>query len=159
MRGDYPAGPYGTGENAILENLSFVSTEGEAFELESLYQDSSNQLLLLTTAADWCSVCIEEQPKLQSIFEEYQEDGLEIVVALFETSDYQPASAATAANWKTRFDLSYTVVADPEFQLDAYYDSALTPMNMVVDLASMQILWIGTGWDETTLIGILQARL
>ncbi len=51
------------------------------------------------------------------------------------------------------------MVADSEGALSAYYDPQLTPMNMIVDVASMKILWLTTGWDQSTVEAILSSKL
>src|SRR5689334_10748420 len=70
-RSGYPEGPYGKNEGSILENLEFVATDDSAFSLQNIYADGVNQLLLLTTAAGWCTACREEQPALQDLYDTY----------------------------------------------------------------------------------------
>ena len=76
---------------------------------------------LMTTSAGWCTACIEEQPKLQSLHNEFGEQGLAIMVVLFEKEDYTPADARMARIWKSRYNLDFSVVADPEFTMQPYY--------------------------------------
>jgi hypothetical protein len=39
-----------------------------------------------------------------------------------------------------------------------YYDSSLTPLNMLVDVSSMKILTANTGWDESAVTAIVESR-
>lgn len=158
-RSSYPEGPYGTARGDVLEDLAFVDPEGDALSLGSIFADENNRLLLLSTAAGWCTACIEEQGALEDLHAAHGAGGLVVLVALFEDSDFQPADATLAAAWKQEHELSFDVVADPEFQLDAYYDASLTPMNMMVDLDTMEILVISTGWEPSTVESIIEARL
>ena len=96
---------------------------------------------------------------LQELYDTHGDAGLAVLVAVFEDRDYQPATAALAGAWKDEHALSFDVVADPDFVLAGYYDSALTPMNMVVDLDTMQILRISTGWDPSAITALIEARL
>jgi hypothetical protein len=81
------------------------------------------------------------------------------MVAVFEDRDYQPATPALAGEWQEEHGLTFPVVADPDFLLADYYDTALTPMNMIVDVNTMSILRISTGWDPSAITAIIEARL
>ena len=155
----YPAGPYGTSEQSVLANLDFVSPDDMPFEFRELQQDPNNKLLLLATSAGWCVACIEEHPALISRHDSFGAKGLAIMIASFEDKDFNPSDAAYAAQWKRQYSLPFTVVADPTFKLSAYYDRDLTPMNMFVDMNTMQIIRITTGFDETVVDAIINSRL
>lgn len=159
-RSTYPAGPYGTTEGSILANLEFIDTEGMPWSLGQVHADPSRKLMLITTSAGWCTACIEEQPALKERHTTYSGRGLSIVLATFENENFQPADVAyVKRSWKERFDLPFTVVVDPSFKLGAYYDESLTPMNMVVEVETMKILRIMTGFDAAVIDAILDARL
>jgi len=158
-RDGYPPGPYGTTADTVIANLQFTTAEGDPLSFEDLYADGDNRLLLISTAAGWCTSCREEQPKLQSLHAQHHARGLVVLLALFEDAAYATATAAEAARWKDRNSLTFDVVADEAFALSAYYDPMSTPMNMMVDVASMKILWLTTGWDQTTIDAIIQSRL
>ena len=96
---------------------------------------------------------------MESLFVDHAERGLRVLVSLFEDAEFAPADAALARAWKAEHRLTFDVVADPAFQLDAYYDSSLTPMNMIVDIDTMEIVRTTTGWDPTVVESIIEARL
>jgi hypothetical protein len=158
-RSSYPAGPYGTAQGDVIEDLAFSTSTGEAFGLGDIFADTSTKLLLLSTAAGWCTACIEEQGALEELSQTHGPDGLEVMVALFEDRDYQAATPALAEEWTQEYGLTFPVVIDPEFVLADYYDEALTPMNMIVDVNTMTILRISTGWDPSAITAIIEARL
>ena len=106
VREGYPSGPFGTAEGAILDNLEFQDTSGAPFKLETVYQDSSKKLLVISTTAGWCTACKEEQPELQSLYLEHGADGLEIIVGIFEDAQFQPATPALAQAWKDEYKLT-----------------------------------------------------
>jgi thiol-disulfide isomerase/thioredoxin len=153
----YPGG--GVSEGETIGNLEFVGPDGECFSFADIYSDADNKLLLLSTSAGWCSACIEEQPALEALHEQYRERGLFVMVSLFQYKNYSAADAALAKAWVDTYDLDLKVVADPEFVLSAYYDTSLTPMNMMVDLDTMTILKITTGWDPALVQSIIDAKL
>ncbi|MFC1612149.1 TlpA disulfide reductase family protein [Myxococcota bacterium] len=158
-RDGYPAAPFGVKEGSVIDNLQLTNSDDSPFALQDVYADGDNRLLLVSTAAGWCVACIEEQPTLQSLYEEHQADGLFVLVSLYQDAQNQPADAALAAGWKQAYGVSFAVVADPSFLFDAYYDSSLTPMNMLVDVCDMTILKITTGNDPSAIEAIIESRL
>ncbi len=158
-RDSYPGGPYGTQEGDVIAPHAFLTTAGEPFSLADVFADRGNELLLITTAAGWCTACIEEQPKLQALHEQYAARGLFVLVAYFEDESFQPASPADADGWRQRFALDPLVVADPDFAFADYYDASLTPLNLIVDVGCMSIVKAITGWDEAVVESIIDARL
>jgi peroxiredoxin len=158
-RSSYPAGPYGTGQGDTITDLSFVRPDDSPFALSDLFADTQNRLLLVSTAAEWCTACREEQGALESLYQEHGAAGLAVLVAVFEDANFQPATSAIAGKWREDYGLTFDVVADPSFQFADYYDETLTPMNMIVDLDTMEIVVISTGWDPSAIDAIIEARL
>jgi len=158
-RSSYPAGPYGVAQGEVITDLSFSTATDEAFGLADIFADTSKTLLLLSTAAGWCTACIEEQGAIEELSTIHGPDGLQVMVALFEDRDYQPATPALAAEWQQEHGLTFPVVVDADFILADYYDEALTPMNMIVDVNTMTILRVSTGWDPSAITAIIEARL
>lgn len=159
MRGEYPVGPYGLTEGSVIEPISFLLPDSMPRTLEDVWDDPSKKILLMTTSAGWCTACIEEQPKLKEFQEKYGAAGLYIIVALFEDSASNAATAELAASWQRQYSLPFDVVADPQFLLGRYYDRTLTPMNMLVDVGQMKILRISTGFDANATEAIISARV
>ncbi|MBN1946036.1 MAG: TlpA family protein disulfide reductase [Bradymonadales bacterium] len=155
-REGYPTGPYGVTEGSILADLEFTSVDDTPFSLQDIYADGHNQVLLINTAAGWCTACIEEMPALQELYDTYGGKGLFVLVTVFENLNYQAATAADAATWKQRYDLTTEVVADPAFLLQDYYDSTFTPMNMIVEVPTMKIVRITTGFDRSAIESLIR---
>ncbi|MFN3201224.1 MAG: TlpA family protein disulfide reductase [Bradymonadia bacterium] len=160
-RATYPASGYGTSEGAILTNLGFVDDLGNAIDLGDIRMDASNKVLLISTSAGWCTACIEEQPKLQALSDELHDDGLVVFVALFEDAEFNPSNADLANQWRRQYSLGddVYVVSDEPFVLQDYYDRSLTPMTMIVDLDTMEMVKIDTGFDESAVRAIIGALL
>ncbi|MBR58576.1 MAG: hypothetical protein CMH54_11205 [Myxococcales bacterium] len=157
--GLYAAGPYGVEEGDTIADLSFVLSDGGEFSFGELYNDPDAKLLLLSTTAGWCTACIEEQPELQALHLAHKDQGLVVIVSIFEDIQYQPAGPSHAKQWKEAYGLDFRVVADTDFELSAYYDTSLTPMNMFVDLETMEIIKITTGWNPTLVDAIINLKL
>jgi thiol-disulfide isomerase/thioredoxin len=166
--GAYPSGPYGTTDNATITNHAFVLPDGSKFgvlEDPTAYTLHDNifkpgaKVLLLVTAAEWCTACREEAPKLQSLYQDLHEQGLEIVTAIFEDADTGPADQSHAETWVRLYGLTHPVVADPTFHLGEYYDPNNTPLVMIIDVDDMSIKYKGIGFAETDVRAIINALL
>lgn len=156
----YPSENIGTTEGAVLAPLTFTNTDGSEFSLDAdVFRNSDKRLLLLVTAAGWCTACREEQPALEALYQSYKNDGLEVVVAVFEDNNFAPAETDFATSWKDSYALTFPVVADTDFKLGAYYDPSLTPMAMLVDISKMEILNIQIGAQPATLETLVQSQL
>jgi len=166
---DYAAGPYGLIQGSTLINHCFETSEGEYLSLDDIYSDEGASLLLITTSAGWCSACIEEQPYLQQWYTDHYNDGLRIVVTLFEDENLVAATSGYASDWKSRFSLTFPVVADPAVafaalendrtQMGWYYNTKLAPMQMLVNTKTMQILSLDVGATTDTLYEKIQGNL
>jgi thiol-disulfide isomerase/thioredoxin len=153
----YPEGPYGAEIDDVIANLEFTTADGDSLSFADLRGDVEARLLLVSTAAEWCTACREEQPLLQSLADDHA--GLVVMVSVFEDSDYTPAGIDEAALWRDQYELNFPVVADPDFVLSAYYDETLTPMNMLVDLDTMKIGYVTTGAIDAQFVSLIDTLL
>lgn len=161
-RSTYPAGPYGVTTGATIADLTFVTASDGSTSLAALHADATVSLIYLATAAGWCVACIDEQQTLQSWHGTYAAHGLNIVVSVFEDSNYQPATAQYAAQWITQYSVDFTVVADPAFVLKDYYpnsDTTVTPLTLVIDACTMEIISSTVGVDTNAMHAVIEARL
>lgn len=158
-RGAYPAEPHGTVEGAVIAPLAFSLPDGAPRTLEDVWRDGSARLLLLVTAAGWCTACLEEQGALRGLHDAWAPAGLVILEAVFEDSSFGPATPELAGAWKRQHALPFDVVSDAPNRLGAYYDDALAPMNMFVDVGEMKILRVSTGYDANAVEAVIRGRL
>ena len=158
-RATYPAGPYGTGEDDRITNLGFLDPAGAPVNLQSLRADCTYKLAVVTTSAGWCGACREEQPKLQALFEDYSARGVLLLVTLFEDDNYDPAVPRLALDWREHYELTFPVLADPEFLFRDYYDPAQTPMVMLLDLETMQIEDVTNGYVDADVRSLVDTLL
>ena len=160
-RGEYPAGPYGEEIGEVIAPLSFLDADGREVSLRKTYRNYHHQLLLITTSAEWCTACIKEQPKLEELYQTYKSRGLSVIVTMFQDGNFEPATPAVATEWRDKYNLSFPVFADPAnpSTFSPYYDVNLTPMVMLVEVATMRIVYLTQGFDEDQIITQLNARL
>lgn len=158
----YPSGPYATDTNVVgqvLENHTFTTPDGETLSFGDLRSAGGKTLLLLSTTAGWCTACIEEQPKLKELYESYGCDGLEVMVAIFEDGFFNPANAVHASQWQQQYALNFPVVADTDNVLGTYYDTSAAPLNMLVDLCTMEVIYSEIGFSETAVTALIESNL
>lgn len=159
-RTTYPQGPYGSAEGSVVKNHEMTNSDGEPYSLmNNIFADESVSLLLISTGAEWCSACIEEQPILNAFYNEYKDNGLRIVEVLFEDINFEPADVEIALNWKEANEVSYDVVADPEFSFEIYQDRSLTPLVMLIEVNTMTIIKMSSGFDETLYDALVRSRI
>ena len=158
-RSTYPAAPYGTTECSVIDNHSFTNADGSTLSLGDIYADPEAKVLLLTTSAGWCPACIEEQPTLEAWHNTYGSQGLRVVGTLFADENDSPVGADYAANWTNNYNLTFPVVADTEQVLSAYYDASKAPMNMIVNVATIQIVRVIIGADIDAVQALIEAGL
>ena len=139
-----------------------MDSDGEPFGLQDVYRNGENKVLLLTTSAGWCTACIEEQASLETLYSDYNDRGVEIIVTVFQNANYEPADVNFANQWKRRYRLSYPVVADTDFLIQDYYpgrDPSVTPIMLVIDVPSMTILERFVGYDDLVVRSLVDRQL
>lgn len=151
---DYPTDGFGTEQGDVVQNVCFsgyrsparVPPNGENVEIIAFsdYYDHAGtkgvELLLVNTAAMWCSACISEHRALPAHYEQFAPQGLVILAALFQDSQRDPASLADVQRWIDNFGTNFPMAADPELQMGAYASPDTAPLNLLVDARSMRIL-------------------
>jgi len=150
---DYPSGPYGTEEGDVLSNLSFQgfrqphlgSPSGRALETIAFsdYYDPTGtrgvKLILINTAAVWCSACRSEHEGLPARNDQYQGRGLRIVSTLFQDAAQHPATLRDLNAWVEAFASNYPMLLDPDYQLGTFARANTAPLNLIVDARTMTI--------------------
>ncbi|MEI9939329.1 MAG: hypothetical protein WDO69_19075 [Pseudomonadota bacterium] len=163
----YPAGPYGTGRGATIENLSFLGwrhpdvagydpAKFETVRLSDFYDPdglTGVKLLAINASAVWCSVCRAEYEDMNStqVYDTVHPMGVEILGTLFEDNAYYPAQPQDLKNWGvlSTHAVKFPLVLDPGFKLGAFFDSDATPLNMLVDVRTMTIVQVTMGYSTT----------
>ena len=155
---DYPAGPYGLGEGAILENLAFLGWRDplaagydverlEPVHLADFYNPdgrSTIRYLWINASAVWCTVCQAEMRDIKNkgINAEFGAKGVQLIGTLFEDNATGPAKPLDLKRWGElpAHGIDYPLLLDPGFKLGAYFTSDATPLNMLVDARTMRIV-------------------
>ncbi len=158
VAGEYPAGPYGTSPDDVIANHVFQQIDGTDLSFGDI-RDAGKTVLFLNTAAGWCTACREEQPAIEALYGQYASQGLEVLVTVFEDNSSAVATLEFVESWRDQYSLSFPVVLDEAFVMQDYYDASATPMNMVVDLRTMEIVYVSTGEDLDNVESLISALL
>lgn len=77
--------------------------------------------------ASWCEPCMKEMPEVQAIFEQYKNEGLQVIAVNFRESQ------RTAQEVADRFGLTFPVLLDLEATAAADYRVLGLPLSFIVD--------------------------
>jgi hypothetical protein len=151
---DYPKEGLGTEPGDVTRNACFIGYRApdrvapsaehrETIALSDYYDPAGTKgvsLLLLNTAAIWCSACVAEHGSLPEHAAELGPRGLVILSTLFQNGKREPADMGDLERWIQNFQPNFPMVADPDLELGAYASPDSAPLNMLVDPRSMKIL-------------------
>jgi hypothetical protein len=164
---DYPAGPYGVGIGATLENYSFLGWRdplGAGYDIGKLapvqladfYNPdgrSGTRYLWINASAVWCSVCRAEMTDIKNnaVNATFAPKGVQLIVTLFEDNNSGPATPLDLKRWGEvpAHSIDFPLLLDPGFKLGAFFTSDATPLNLLVDASTMKVVDATMGYSAT----------
>jgi hypothetical protein len=159
--GPYPDGPYGGQVGDVIRNLCFDAVwsnpKAADYDVEAmqplcfsdLYDPAASRdvtLLLVNTAAAWCTSCRNEwggaegQPNLSDAIKARESDGLFGLGLMFQDEDAEPATEADVVQWASNYEIEVPFGLDDAFVMGAVADERLQPFNGVIDVRTMTIV-------------------
>ncbi|HEX3776317.1 MAG TPA: hypothetical protein VHV51_17715 [Polyangiaceae bacterium] len=170
---DYPSGPYGTEAGDVVANLCFQGFRAparvthsasslETIAFSDFYDRTGSKgisLILINTAAVWCSACRTEHETLSQKNDQYSPEGLRILSTLFQDEASNPATFSDLTTWVETFSSDYAMALDPDYQLGSYARAETAPLNLVVDARTMKIEKKLLGDEPTILWPFIDAAL
>jgi len=167
---DYPAGPYGTGVGAVIENLSFLGWRDpvaagydtallETITFGDFYDPTGTRLKLIVVNASaiWCAYCQAEMRdmKTNGTDAEYREKGVQVIGTLFQDGQARPAKPDDLAVWGSlsAHSITFPLLLDPALKLGGYFTSDATPLNLIIDATTMRIVRAVMGYDNNPTSG------
>jgi hypothetical protein len=160
----YPAPPYGTSPGDTIHEIKLYgyadfsdpNSSWRPIALSDFYDPNGNRgpdgaplkVMLVNVSAVWCQVCKLEASSLQAKCDAAKDKGLVCYTAIFEDSVYEPATRNEINYWASTYGITYPIVLDRTFKWGEYFDENATPMNMFIDLKTMQILDIVMGYSD-----------
>ncbi len=155
-RSSYPEGPYGLDVGDTIEEYRFDTTGGP-LPLQELRGDRNDRLLVLFGVQTWPNACAAEADYLARAYDDYQRRGVDVPGVLVE--DFEtPATAEGAREYfEILHDAPYRYAASPEQAEPSFRDAlglhglVASPVNLVVDLDTMAITAVISGWSRAEL--------
>lgn len=164
--GAYPTGPYGAERGAVIEDLAFIGWHDpvragfdlanlERVRLSDFYDPNGaeTELIVVNASAVWCPACRSEMATIdqRDLGAAYRRSKVAIVGTLFEDGTGAPAKPEDLVLWgsKLNFTVDFPLVLDPALQLGPYFSQSVTPLNLVIDARTMEILQVFMGYSET----------
>lgn len=102
-----------------------VTLEGDSISLASL----RGEVVLLNLWATWCGPCRTETPYLQSLFEDYKDQGFNIVGVSLDTGD----ASEDIEMFVEEYGVTYTILHDPMMKGMDLYQVLGLPATFLVD--------------------------
>jgi hypothetical protein len=160
LRLAYPPPPYGAAKGSVLPNYRFLGWSNpksagydtahlESLSLADFYDPKGEKgirYIVLTSTAVWCSACKQEYVDMVASGGAYQNKGVRFFGALFQDANSNPAQPGDLKKWASTYKVPFAMGLDPEFKLGGAFDVEATPMEMVLDARTMEILDIESGW-------------
>ena len=105
-----------------------------AFEIENLRGGNSSlldykgKLVLLNFWATWCVPCTKEMPGMETLWQDYKEQGLEIVAVSVDEG-----SRSRIENFSKMFGINFPILLDPESEVSDLYEVSGVPTSFLID--------------------------
>ena len=162
----YPAGPYGSQLGSIIADHTFlgwrdpVAAGFDASRLEEVrlsdYYDpggTQTELIVVNASAVWCPACRSEMAEIdqRGLALRYRSSKVVLFGTLFEDNNTRPATPADLALWGSQlgFVVDFPLTLDPGLKLGPYFADAATPLNLIIDARTMEILQVYMGYGAT----------
>jgi thiol-disulfide isomerase/thioredoxin len=162
----YPVGPYGSSVGSTIADHAFLGwhdpvragfdpTRLEEVRLSDFYdpRGQNTELIVLNASAVWCPACRSEMQTLDRLdmSGSYRRSKVVILGTLFEDARGAPAKPEDLALWGNglTFLVDFPLVLDPGLKLGPYFAQSVTPLNLIVDARTMEILRVFMGYSDT----------
>ena len=154
----YPAGPYGRAAGDTLAPtlkwqgyLEEATQSSEVLVTDYYDCDGSKGIdaVLFDVSATWCGACQAEAMDLPGKMTTWKSDGIRVVTLMIEDEAGDPATVATAEQWKAQFKLeTIATLADPDASLVELVGGGIgLPYQVVVDPRTMKITSTQEGYS------------
>jgi len=104
-------------------NFKLKDFDGNEFTLD----DYKGKKVVLNLWASWCPFCIEEMPLFQEVYDEYKDEGLEIVAI------NRGESLEVAKNYAEQLNLTYPLLLNPQDDIAKKYNLRAMPSTYFID--------------------------
>jgi hypothetical protein len=161
--GAYPAGPYGARKDSIIRNHTLQGyVNGDTSQVRQWSFDQyycmgvtgEAKALLISFVSATCSACQAEQTTLLEYYAEAKSLKIEIAEIMWQFSSQQAAQ-----QWVSGRQLQFTFGFDFDVTEMTEFATGSVPINVLVDLKTMKVVWIGGDGLDTGMINQLAGGL
>lgn len=122
-------------------DFTLKDIDGREVQLSSF---RGKKVVLLAFFALRCSTCFAESPHLEALHRKY--DGEDMILLAVNTDGVDATVAREVMN-EVGFNVTYTVLLDPEFAATDTYTNFLVPLTIVIDREGI-IRFFHTGYEK-----------
>ena len=137
---DYPPGPYGFAVGDVIEDHVFTDWQGQPFSFADAHRRENARVVVIMNTVAWCPSCAGNMIGVEELHQEFQNQGVEIIVSLYDDAQFSPANAQAAAQWRRGTGLTTTVVADGDEHMAPYFQPFARNTYLVIDAPTMRVL-------------------
>jgi len=139
---------------AVAPDFAYPDLEGTSRSLS----DFRGSVVLVNVWATWCGPCRTEMPSMQRVYEEFGDDGFEILAVSIDAS---PGAADATGNiggdvksFADDLGLSFPILLDPAGSVQRTYQTTGVPESFLVDAEGVirRKLAGGAEWDSPALM-------
>jgi len=150
----YPASGCGTVVGSIIDDfewtgrLSGITSPVTTLRLHDYYNPDGSKptkFMFITVSAFWCQACKDEAKDLNGVLTKYGGKGVMVVTDIAQKVDTSIADAGDVDVWIKTFGLQTAVVNDPGFVLQKFFNPSTMPLDLIIDLRTMRIVYKTTG--------------
>jgi thiol-disulfide isomerase/thioredoxin len=120
-------------KGAAAPPLELPALEGGTLALDEF----RGRVVMVNIWATWCPPCVKEMPSMQRVYEEYRDDGLEILaVAVDDRPGVRQADGTidgVVSEFVERLGLTFPVVLDPTGNTERRFDTEYLPTTVLID--------------------------
>ena len=118
--------------------------------------DHRGKLVLLHFWATWCMPCRVEMPGMESLWQQYKDEGLVILAVSVDEG-----SKGRIEKYKQIFQLSFPILLDPESEVNDLYKVSNMPTSFLIDAEGQIVSYVSgaADWLEPDTIKLVEEFL
>ena len=109
---------------SVSPAFQLLDLEGNQISLS----DYNGKVVLLNFWATWCAPCRVEMPAMESLYQDLNKDGLEVLAISID-----PQGMVVTRPFQEAMGLTFTILHDSDFRVGAAYGARTLPMTYLID--------------------------